>query len=112
MTFKKNQAGELTVGHKDFVIFPMVSDLWDFRMRSAILGGQGMIDAAGQNSSNLDMLQPSERWPGDHCSILCILEGDTAEKNQRKMSAAEPANDACPAEEVSKPEPTNALETF
>jgi hypothetical protein len=112
LPFKNNQAGELTVGHKDFVVFPMVSDLWEFRMKSAILGGQGMIDAAGQNSSNLDMLQPSVRWPGDHCSILCILEGDTAETNQRKMSAAEPADGACPAEEVSKPELANVLKSF
>ena len=49
-----------------------------FAVRALHIGGHVADDRGG--SSNLDLLQPSSRWPGDHCSVLAVLElhGDDA----------------------------------
>ena len=46
-----------------------------FRFRPAELvigGGAEGLDARA--CTNLDLLQPSKRWPTDHCAVLCNVE--------------------------------------
>merc|ERR1719198_261367 len=61
------KAGELTIGHKDFVILPKGSC---FHFQEVVLGGR---DNPGdlKQEHNMDLLQPSYHWPGDHCAVLC-----------------------------------------
>ncbi len=84
------KTGELTVGHKDFVILPRPPPnesigALEYQFKDVVLGGWAHNGDKGAlkgdngehvkaDSTNLALLQPSERWPGDHCAVFCYLD--------------------------------------
>ena len=46
-------------------------------------GGEMMND----DSNNLALLQPSERWPGDHCAVFCYVDAAENEGLKRIVEA-------------------------
>ena len=98
------KTGELTVGHKDFVILPRPppgesTGALEYQFKDVVLGGWAHKGDKGAlkgdngehvkaDSTNLALLQPSERWPGDHCAVFCYLDAAGNEIfSKRKIDA-------------------------
>ena len=65
------KAGELTVAHKEFIVAPPRSPdaAAAFEVRDTRI-----VPDPNANSSNLDLLMPSKEWPGDHSTVMCMIE--------------------------------------
>ena len=65
------KAGELTVAHKEFIVTPPRSAdaATAFEVRDTRI-----VPDPKSKSSNLDLLMPSKEWPGDHSTVMCMIE--------------------------------------
>ena len=59
---------------------------WAHKGDEGALKGEN-TEGVNDDNNNLALLQPSERWPGDHCAVFCYVDAAENEGLKRIVEA-------------------------